>query len=281
MTIFLSLLFLFFGFTLNASEEHLVGLPLYHYQFKQFTNFGDHLSLKIVERMVGGEVRVCPHTQKNKLLALGSILIFAKNGVVIWGTGMNAKRLALDLYKFDKLDIRAVRGPLTRRFIMENFNIDCPEIYGDPALLMPYLFPEFKKIDNPKDDYLIIPHYSEIELFPKSVYSNVVYPTEPWNVVVRRILNSRFVISSSLHGVIVAEAYGIPARYLRLTENEPLFKYTDYYAGTNRPDFKYATSVEDALIMGAEPPFDCDLKKLYESFPFEYWPNETFRLEIP
>jgi pyruvyltransferase len=204
-------------------------------------------------------------------------LKMAKTGDVLWGTGMNAKSLDLKDYKFIYLDIRAVRGPLTRDFVMQNFQIYCPEIYGDPALLVPYFFPEFKKKQNPQYDYIIIPHYSEESLFPKSIYPNVVYPTEPWNDVIRKILNSKFVISSSLHGIVIAEAYGIPARYLRVTEHEPLFKYQDYYLGTNRPNFTYASSIEEALEMGGEPPFECDLEKLYLSFPFEFWPNANFK----
>lgn len=262
-----------FANLLSATEP----LPLYYWQSKQFVNFGDYISLKVVERMVGGEIRVCAPKGEKKLLAIGSVLLFASTDDVIWGTGMNAKRLDLKHYKFKRLDIRAVRGPLTRNFIIENFAIDCPEIYGDPALLIPYLFPEFKKKNMPEYDYIIIPHYSEIKLFPKDIYPNVVYPTEPWKDVIRKILNSKFVISSSLHGLIVAEAFGIPARAIRVTENEPVFKYQDYYLGTNRPDFAFAFSIEEALQMGGEAPFECDLEKLYYSFPFEYWPEANYK----
>ena len=264
------------SFILPANES-VEGLPIYYWQSKRFVNFGDYISLKLVERIVGGEVRVCAPRDEKKLLAIGSVLLFGNTDDIIWGTGMNAKRLDLKHYKFKRLDIRAVRGPLTRDFIMKNFNIDCPEVYGDPGLLIPYFFPEFKKKELPEYDYIVIPHYSEIELFPKELYPNVVYPTEPWNHVIRKILNSRFVISSSLHGLVIADAYGIPARCLRVTEHEPLFKYQDYYLGTNRPDFSYASSIEEALEMGGEKPSECDLQKLYESFPFEYWPNANYK----
>lgn len=266
---------------LSVEDAEIEGLPLYFYQEKQFVNFGDYLSLKIVERIVGGEVKIVEHSDlsecKMKLVALGSVLVMARTNDVIWGTGMNGKRMDLKSYKFTTLDVRAVRGPMTRDFIVQNFDIECSEVYGDPALLLPYLFPEFKKKQNPKFPYIIIPHYSEIEMFPKSQYPNVVYPTERWSDVIRKILDSEFVISSSLHGIIVAEAYGIPARYLRITDHEPLFKYQDYYLGTERPGFSYATSVEDALYMGGEPPFKCNLQELYESFPFEYWPNANIK----
>ena len=108
-------------------------------------------------------------------------------------------------------------------------------------------------------------------MFLKEEWENIVYPTEPWNEIIEKILDSRFVISSTLHAIILAEAYGIPARMLRVSKNEPFFKYQDYYLGTNRPNFQYAESVDEALEMGGEAPFKCDLKKLYEAFPFDYW----------
>jgi pyruvyltransferase len=264
----------------GANEKYVEGLPLYYWNEqwhgRTFVNFGDILSLKLVERIVGKSVRVYKKGQKpseKKLLAIGSLLYFANDNDVLWGTGTNGKFTSKKDYKFTALDIRAVRGPLTRKFLLETFQINCPEIYGDPALLIPYFFPEFKRKENPTRDYLIIPHYSEEDLFLKEEWENVVYSTEPWNQILENILDSRFVISSSLHGVIVAEAYGIPARLLVISNNEPLFKYYDYYLGTNRPNFKYATSVEEAMEMGGEQPFECDLQKLYEAFPFEYWPT--------
>ncbi|MDE3045693.1 MAG: polysaccharide pyruvyl transferase family protein [Verrucomicrobiota bacterium] len=259
------------------------GLPLYYWneslkQTEPYVNFGDYLSLKLVERIVNQPVYAFPKNpprKVKKLLAVGSILVFAYDNDVIWGSGINGKTLTKQHYRFNHLDVRAVRGPLTRQFLMENFNIPCPEVYGDPALLFPYFFPEFQRKENPSREYIIIPNCFERSLFPKE-NPNVVHPTEPWNEVIEKILDSKFVISSSLHGIIIAEAYGIPARLLR-PPNTPnhLFKYQDYYSGTKRPNFRYAISVEEALLMGGEPPFECDLQKLYEAFPFDYWEKNS------
>jgi pyruvyltransferase len=253
------------------------GLPLFWWGEDPEINFGDYLSLKLVERMVECPVRnfrKIPKVKEKKLLAIGSIFYFARDGDVIWGCGINGKTLDKINYAFSKLDIRSVRGPKTRQFLRENFQIDVPEIYGDPALLFPYFFTEFKKKKNPVYDYIIIPHYKDRKLFPKS-QPNIVYPTDPWNQVVETILDSKFVISGSLHGIVIAEAYGIPARYLRVSESENMFKYEDYYLGTCRPNFQFARSVEEALEMGGESSFICDLQKVYEAFPFEYWNEET------
>lgn len=259
------------------------GIPLFYWQQKEFVNFGDYLSLKLVERIVEAPVRVIEEralakSKEKKLLAIGSILSFARENDVVWGSGINGKLPNKNHYLFCNLDVRAVRGPLTREFLIKNFHIPCPEVYGDPALLIPYFFPEFKRKKHPSRDYIIIPHYSEKNHLPTKWINQIVYPTDPWDQVIKHILDSQFVISSSLHGIIVAEAFGVPARLLRLTENEPIFKYQDYYLGTGRPHFQFATSIEEALKMGGEDPPTCNLEKLYESFPFEFWPTTSFKI---
>jgi len=280
VNIFIFLTLLIFSFQ-DAHCQTLIkreGLPVCYYDHKKFDNFGDCLSLKLVERIVGEPViayRKGVHKRIKKLLAIGSIIMMAGNNDIIWGSGVNGKDLDLKLYKFDQLDIRAIRGPLSRQFLIEKLNITCPEVYGDPALLMPFFFPEFVKKENPARDYIVIPHYSENLFFPESSYPEVVYTSDPWDEIIEKILDSKLVVASSLHGIVVAEAYGIPARLLRVTKNEPMFKYQDYYSGTGRPDFKYASSVEEALVLGGESPPVCDLQKLYESFPIEYWPHKS------
>ncbi len=259
---------------------HEAELPLYFWDARAtqgFSNFGDALSEALTERILGHKVRVVesPICNERKLLGMGSILNYAQENDVIWGTGVNGKT-PMSAYAFTNLDVRAVRGPLTRKFLLDR-GIACPEVYGDPTLLLPLLFPEFTKNPNPSKEYIVIPHYSDEPLF-LSEFSTVSVK-EPWDQVVNKILDSKFVISSALSGVIVAEAFGISARLL-IIENanntENLFKYQDYYFGTNRFDFKYATTVEEALKIGGEPLPQCDLKKLYEAFPFEFFNIESF-----
>jgi len=268
----LFLLFLFFTSPLCMAD----GLPLWYFRHPKFDNFGDVLSIKLVERIVGVPVVAYKRKPKDnvpKLLAVGSILHIAADGDVVWGSGVNGKDLASKNYRFSDVDVRAVRGPLTRQFLMREVGITPPQIYGDPVLLFPYLFPEFKRSEKPSIPYLIVAHYSDAHAFPKDQYPNVVYAWEPWNEIVKKILDSEFVISSSLHGVVVADAYGIPSRLLRIDNSEPILKFSDYYMGTGRPNYRYATTIEQALQMGGEAPIRCNLKKLYDAFPFEFWPN--------
>ena len=59
---------------------------------------------------------------------------------------------------------------------MRNFDIECPEVYGDPGIAgATYLFPEFKKSENPTCDYVIIPAYNEITSFAGILRMNVSF----------------------------------------------------------------------------------------------------------
>lgn len=252
-------------------------IPLYFWNNGRFTNFGDQLSYEIVQKIVQKKVKKAEEHTKKKLLAIGSILRVAKDGDVVWGAGVSGKSLDINKYHFTNIDIRAVRGPLTRSFLIKNFGVECPEIYGDPALLFPYLFPEFKKSRTPRYKYIVIPHFSEIHLFRKKRFRRVISPLADWRTVVHAICESEFVISSSLHGIVIAESFGIPARLLRVTENEPLFKYIDYYMGTGREKFTPARSIKEALLLKGEPPVSCDLKKILNAFPYELWSKKEMK----
>ncbi len=232
-------------------------------------NFGDYLSKVIVEKILGREVTLrIPKLNDPKLLfAIGSCLHYARSDDVVWGSGFRENPVQ-ESGRFTALDVRAVRGPRTRAYLVK-MGIKCPTVYGDPAILMAELFPELEKSEQPKYEYVIIPTYGERDLFKG--YKNVVLPTEPWNEVVERILDSRLVIASSLHALIVAESFGVPARMLKMTWFEPMLKYQDYYESTGRPDFTYATSVQQALLMGGEKPGQIDTQPLLKAFPWNYF----------
>jgi pyruvyltransferase len=264
MKISLSILFSIFFLSCTLESTETERPILYWYSNK---NFGDYLSKIIVEKMAGCPVKGASLSETQPILfAVGSILRKAREGDIVWGSGFREDPL-LEARKYHSLDVRAVRGPRTRQILLQ-MGIKCPEVYGDPALLLPYLFPEYKK-QEPIYEYIVIPHHSESKLFGD--YKNVVYQTEPWYQILDKVLKSKLVISSSLHGIIVAEAFGVPARLLKISWNEKLLKYQDYYEGTGRPNFCYANSVHEALQMGGEKPININLEPLMNSFPYDYF----------
>ncbi|GAA0533919.1 polysaccharide pyruvyl transferase family protein [Pigmentiphaga daeguensis] len=202
-----------------------------------------------------------------RLLAIGSILHFAKDGDVIWGSGVNGK-IPESTHQFKKLDVRAVRGPLTRKFLRER-SIPVPEVYGDPALLLPILFPSrFQKTKKTRK-LAVVPNLHDLNLIQHD--ESLISPLLPWHQVVDAIVGSELVVSTSLHGLIIAEAFGVPARYLRLSETESLFKFEDYYRGTGRSNIPYARTLQEAIKMDEMPPPAIDYQSLLAAFPIDLW----------
>lgn len=232
-------------------------------------NFGDHLSHVVVTKILadrGYLLEEAVATPK-RLLAVGSILHFARNNDVVWGSGVNGK-VSTTEHQFTQLDVRAVRGPCTCQFLNER-GIYAPPVFGDPALLLPQLFPgRFERKSTRRR--VIVPNLHDLPLI-SAAPEEIVSPHLPWNICVERILESDLVISSSLHGLIIAEAYGIPARLLRLSETENLLKYKDYIRGTGRSKLIYARSVEEAMSMEGMTPIQWNPEALLRAFPQDLW----------
>lgn len=231
-------------------------------------NFGDMLGPFIVERILAKHhVDPCAARADRRLLSVGSVLHFARNQDVIWGTGVNGKILASD-YLFSTLDVRAVRGPRTRDFLT-NRGIDAPPVFGDPALLLPILFPEIASWATVKEHAVtVVPNLNDLRFYEPS--PTMLDPRSSLEVCLRRIAQSEFVVGSSLHGIVVAESLGIPARLIASTREDPL-KYQDYYLGTGRPDPGVAATVGEAVEMGGERRPDFDAPRLLHAFPLDLW----------
>lgn len=230
-------------------------------------NFGDLLGPLIVQRLVthlGLEPTV---RHSRRLVAVGSILRLATDGDVVWGAGANGKSVAGPL-EVTSLDVRAVRGPLTRAYL-ERQGIPCPEMYGDPGLLVGHLWSRDElRGSRPTSKITIVPNLHDYPRYRGD--SRAVNPCAPVWDVVGRIASSEFVVGSSLHGVIVAESLGIPSRLVAST-TEPRFKYDDYYLGTGRAIPDLAPDVESAVKFGSAPPLEWSPTGLVESFPRDLW----------
>lgn len=234
-------------------------------------NFGDHLAEIVTRQLLAlNNLSLDQQVKKSaRILTVGSVLQYSADDDHIWGTGWNGK-VPEAMFKSRRLNIHAVRGPLTREFLLIR-GFDVPPIYGDPALLMPQLFPgRFTPV--PTKDYVVVPNLHDLALLPADT-PNLVSPLQGWNSVIEQIMQAKLVLASSLHGLIIAEAYGIPARYLRLSQTEDLFKYKDYYFGTGRleSEFQYAQTIEEGKTMGGMPGLRFDYRPLMDAFPLHLW----------
>ncbi|NER80224.1 MAG: polysaccharide pyruvyl transferase family protein [Leptolyngbya sp. SIO1D8] len=205
-------------------------------------NWGDALNPILIEKISGIHARGFDIALRNSqtihedhdaelyYLVIGSTLKHADAQTSIWGAGFASE---FSQFRQKPKSIHAVRGPLSRKRI-NSLGVDCPAIYGDPALLYPRFYHPGL---NPKYKLGIIPHYLDyrspiLKKFRND--SNVLILDIKAGIekFVQNLCSCQHLVSSSLHGLIMADAYGIPSKWIRLSDRLPGtgLKFQDYYA---------------------------------------------------
>jgi pyruvyltransferase len=216
--------------------------PLLLFWYRQEQNFGDAISPMITAHVSGREVAWGRHLGA-QLYGLGSLMrmvaVHQRDGrdagakPVIWGTG--AMGPLPNLGFLDHVDIALLRGPMTAALLNRN-----DREFGDPGLLINEVLGEAP----PRGDHIaVVPHMhfaddpeirAVVAADPRLRFVDVRDP-DPM-AVVREIASAAHVISQSLHGLITADAFGIPNSWLdpsRLPGARGL-KFHDYGAGIGR-----------------------------------------------
>ncbi len=220
---------------------------------------------------------------KNYLIIGSTIDMLCKENTEVWGAGL--------IYGDKALSVRpkkvyAVRGPLTRAALLKQ-GIDCPEIYGDPALLLPLYY---QSKQEKKYKYGLIPHVSNLVMI-----SNIFLDGKPireredvlvidlskydkWTDVIDQINSCENIISNSLHGLIVAEAYKIPNLWVEFGAAliGGHFKFHDFFLsiGRDRPlpfviDMQNLSEKDIRNELDSWVPGSINLRPLISSCPFE------------
>lgn len=173
-------------------------------------NFGDLLGPWLVEKMTGRPVKWVPRHQAH-YIAIGSILGHVQPSSVVWGVGSFGNEGAKNVAKGNRY--LATRGPLTRARL-EMFKQPCPRVYGDPALLVPDFHPPQEE---KKYDLGVILRWSERKRkrqFNIEGVRLIDLETDGIEQTLDAITSCERIISTSLHGLILADAYGIPNAWL-------------------------------------------------------------------
>ena len=249
-------------------------------------NFGDVLGPLIVQSLTGRpaiNVRSFP-SEDPGLFTVGSIAAHLERpGARIWGSGLigglSPTKVA-HLAERAPREVHAVRGRLTREALGRDLGWSVPEVYGDPALLLPRWYTP-RPSSHTRDRIALVPHYMHLDLLPPQLPDDVVVvdvrqgPEE----VVDQIASARACISSSLHGLVVAQAYEVPWTWLRIGEKKlhgDTFKFEDFFTTLDREAVQLldleAPALQDqpwgALAAHARVPaprFDAD--RLVSAFP--------------
>lgn len=197
-------------------------------------NFGDTLTPILFEAITGRSLQYVPREAKRKLVSVGSILHCVGPGDIVVGTGSNRNKIL----RLPGALILSVRGPLTRGLIY-NHRDRVPENYGDPALILPRIYdPDIKPV---KGRIGYLPHYVDKPIFTEMFMLgdndiNIDIQAD-WKTIIDQVKSCELIISSTLHGIIAAEAYGVPVKWIQPSQKiiGGTMKYQDYFLGTGRP----------------------------------------------
>ncbi|WP_336603463.1 polysaccharide pyruvyl transferase family protein [Rothia nasimurium] len=203
------------------------------------------------------------------------MLHFLENGDTVWGSGIRGLHESEIKIK-QNVKFEAVRSPLTREKLLSTGNYDIPEIYGDSGLLAPLVYPKSSLETECKDKKIaLLPNLNELQKwadYAKDLGSKykLISPTNHPKEVIKEIINSEAIITSSLHGFIMAETYQVP-RSLVTSTVEPRFKYDDYYEGTGRASLKIHKDIKSAEDSIDDSTLNFNKNILLESFPSYLW----------
>lgn len=207
-------------------------IPLNYFTYRP--NFGDLLSPWLVKKMTGKDVVVADRA-KPHYVVIGSIINQGTDQSVIWGSGTYGTEGKSEVSP--KARYTAVRGPITRAKLgaSKGFGIKVPEVYGDPALLLPLYYMPKVRITH---EYGVVVRWSErkwaVAKYGPGVKMIDLSRTDIEGVI-SDLLSCRKIISSSLHGLIVADAYGVPNAWL--ASDSPRggeYKFHDYFASVQK-----------------------------------------------
>ncbi|MDQ0504873.1 polysaccharide pyruvyl transferase family protein [Xanthobacter agilis] len=206
-------------------------------------NLGDALSPVMVALLSSLPVVHTSHSAKSsRMAAVGTIGHMLRNGeVTLWGTGSSRycnphvapgeERITFAPYPGTRYRVAATRGPVSRALFGAENTLG-PAVFGDPVWLLPQFYrPPIAK----KWDLGVIVHLSELngdgldtevrpellryhipEDFRGSIHiiqTRTAISADAMRERLDEILACRRLVSTSLHGMVFAESYGIPCLY--------------------------------------------------------------------
>jgi pyruvyltransferase len=206
-------------------------------------NVGDGMAPWLVEKLTG----VIPFyadsmsADYENFIVTGSVAGCARAHSICWAPGI--------MFAYERPNRNAtwlaVRGPLTRSAI----NVaggTCPPVFGDPAILLPRFCPPAK---SKKYELSIIPHYIDQPRISAGGWIdvcirdgiNVINVFDSVENICRQVSESERVISSSLHGCIIADTYNVPWCWAKFSNNVggDDSKFIDYFLSMGREEMSF------------------------------------------
>lgn len=192
------------------------------------SNFGDDINPWFYSQLTASKV-AWQDTDKPHFMGIGSIAEKLNQRSLILGSGFIEPLIKKSPKKPRKCF--SLRGELS----CEQLNV-YPEFMGDPVCFVDKIYsPKINKTNK----IGVIPHVSEYKKIKSNFSDDLTYqlidPSMDSLTVIDSIASCKKIVSQSLHGLIVADAYSIPSVWLEPSVNMMggFFKFRDYFSTTD------------------------------------------------
>lgn len=292
---------------------------------QNYLNLGDALSPVMVAAFTGLPVDRRPMASKSvRMSCVGTIAHGFEGGdVFVWGTGMSEARRPGQVQAGKwapppdtNFTVCATRGPLTARILSATGSVTTA--FGDPVAHLPLFYqPQIPK----RYELGVIMHLSELDgralsAGPKAELARYRVPAEMAGDIrlintltpigaqgleakMAEILSCRRIVSTSLHGMVIAETFDIPCLYFSPRGESGLTRVdlagkpridkrmVDFYLGVGRQELVHYEWPHDKptdwprlirAIDEAWTPLVIDPDQLIDSLPLPYRPLQTTNL---
>lgn len=233
-------------------------------------NWGDDLNYYFLRELTRRPVvmyhnfKVAQWFHLTNYLCIGTLLDavnYSNAQTIVWGSGVSGQERSFVHPK----KILSVRGPKTKEFC-DRYGVQCSEVYGDPALLLPLVYQprrgvqcsiaasSVQEVQKASYHLGIIPHVVDLhhpvievirEKYADGILIIDLAHYEKWTDVIDQICSCERILSSSLHGLIVSDAYQVPSCWIELSGkiSGGYFKFVDYASSVDR-DFSKPLRIE-------------------------------------
>lgn len=274
------------------------GKKLYYWKSPQGDNFGDMLNTLLFKQLFNIDFCYCNNIVKSDYIGIGSILdslLYSENKIkyflefiqmlfthhkyiTILGAGFGCYHEKIMFRRKPKLLL--VRGILSYNNIIQKTTIQGKPVFGDLGLLSSMLC-DMHNMPEKKYDLGLIPHYNDLnspvffELYKKYMPNcKIINVRDDPLTIIYDIFQCKYIISSSLHGLIVSDSFHIPNLWVenryKSQKVEDRFKYNDYYSIFN-------------LTLEPYSLFDCltlDIKSIANNYKISYNQVEEKKNEL-
>lgn len=180
---------------------------------------------------------------------------FDRKPLYIWGTGFITDQIEGPFFYKKNIHFNAVRGKLSHQKVEKILGKSIAPVYGDAGILASKLIEDKSNI-NKKYKWGIIPHYVDkahqcVKSLEDSLENSIVIDVMlPPKEVIRKIAECDYILSSSMHGLIIADSLNVPNHHIVITDQVvgDNFKFRDYYSAFGLEHKFTNVSKEDCSI---------------------------------